>query len=380
MSRGIITAVEVVFPEIPIYICHFHFLRDIGKDLLLEDYQSLMKYLRELKVRGSLRQKERYLEKKIGEEVVQLKDLIKELEQGKLQDYSIEKSEIATCVLINWIFDAPSQSNGYGFPFDRQHLEFYQRVKRIHTIIGSMRKNSSVKEKQKKSFLQLWKLLDSIVNDNCLKKIIESLEEKVVVFDKLREAMRITLPNGKEGLNDEGDGTDIKTIEDKVMVFRDWLIKMNDGKEAYSQMLEQINTYWEKLFCDPMEISTDEGEFVIIPQRTNNILEQFFRNEKRCYRKKSGTASLSKTLKTMLAETPFIKNLEKKEYYQCILNGCETLEERFSQIDEGLVWKELQKEEKKQMKTMAEMKKMIKIDELPEKLTKLFESKFSGKR
>ncbi len=373
MSRGIITAVEVVFQGIPLFICHFHFLRDIGKDLLLEDYQSLMKYLRELKARGSLRQKERYLEKKLGEDVLQIKKLIKELEQGQLQDYSIEKSEIATCVLINWIFDAPSQSNGYGFPFDRQHLEFYRRLKRIHKIIGRMSKKSDVKEKHQKPFFQLWKLLDDMVKDNYLNKIIKSIETKVVVFDKLREAMRITLPNGKEGLNDEGDGTDIKTIEDKVKAYRDWLTSKNDCMETYSQMLEQIDKYWEKLFSDPIKVCTKEGEFIIVPQRTNNILEQFFRNEKRCYRKKSGTGSLRKTLKTMLAETPFVKNLENKEYYQCILNGCKTLEERFSQIDVKLVLKELKKEEKNQMKAMPEMKKMIKMEELPEKLTKLFE-------
>ncbi|ETR68262.1 MAG: hypothetical protein OMM_04660 [Candidatus Magnetoglobus multicellularis str. Araruama] len=223
-----------------------------------------------------MRQKERYLEKKLGENVFQIKKLIKELEQGQLQDYSIEKSEIATCVLINWIFDAPSQSNGYGFPFDRQHLEFYSRLKRIHKIIGCMSKKSSVKENHQKSFFQLWKLLDDMVKDKSLNKIVESIEDKVVVFDKLREAMRITLPNGKEGLNDEGDGTDIKTIENKVKVYRDWLANKKDCMETYSKMLEQIDKYWEKLFSDPMEVNINDEKFIIVPQRTNNVLEQFF--------------------------------------------------------------------------------------------------------
>jgi hypothetical protein len=185
--------------------------------------------------------------------------------------------------------------------------------------------------------------------------------------------MRIKLPNGKEGLNDEGDGTDIKTIEDKVKVYRDWLANKKDCMETYSKMLEQIDKYWEKLFSDPMEVNINDEKFIIVPQRTNNVLEQFFRSEKRCYRKKSGTGSLSKTLKTMLAEKPFVKNLGNNEYYQCILNGCKTLEERFSQIDVGLVKKKLKKEEKNQLKAMAEMKKMIKMEEMPEKLTKLFD-------
>ena len=53
MGRGIITAVEEVFPGVADFICHFHFLRDIGKDLLLDEYTALQKRLRKLKVRSS---------------------------------------------------------------------------------------------------------------------------------------------------------------------------------------------------------------------------------------------------------------------------------------------------------------------------------------
>ena len=55
MGRGIISAVEEVFPGVVDFICHFHFLRDIGKDLLLDDYTALQKQLRKLKVRTLLR-------------------------------------------------------------------------------------------------------------------------------------------------------------------------------------------------------------------------------------------------------------------------------------------------------------------------------------
>ena len=38
MGKGIMNAVEEVFDGIRIFICHFHFLRDIGKDLFGDDY------------------------------------------------------------------------------------------------------------------------------------------------------------------------------------------------------------------------------------------------------------------------------------------------------------------------------------------------------
>ena len=33
LSKGILAAIQEVFPGIPDFICHFHFLRDLGKDL-----------------------------------------------------------------------------------------------------------------------------------------------------------------------------------------------------------------------------------------------------------------------------------------------------------------------------------------------------------
>ena len=192
------------------------------------------------------------------------------------------------------------------------------------------------------------------------------------MFDKLREALRIALPEGKSGLNDEGDDTDIKTIEKRVSQFRDWLVNSKRRKKTYAKMIEQMDKYWDKLFADPITVNTPEGEVTIVPQRTNNILEQFFRGEKRRGRKKSGTASLSKTLKTILADTPLVRNLENGEYYKIILNGCSTLAERFSQIDAKLVREQLKQAQNNQETIAPEVKNMISKSDLPEQIFGLF--------
>jgi hypothetical protein len=46
MGTGIIKAVAEVFPDTRDLICHFHFLRDIGKDFLNPAYGELRKRLR----------------------------------------------------------------------------------------------------------------------------------------------------------------------------------------------------------------------------------------------------------------------------------------------------------------------------------------------
>jgi hypothetical protein len=206
------------------------------------------------------------------------------------------------------------------------------------------------------------------------------MEAKAKVFDRLRKALRIALPEGKKGLNDDGDETDIKTIEKKVTEFRLWLVSNEKRKETYLKMIEQMDKYWEKLFADPLVVNTPQGPIRITPQRTNNILERFFRGEKRRGRKKSGTASLNKTLKTILADTPLVRNLKNEEYLGIILNGCSTLAERFSLIDDEIVREEFIKTENNQEKLSREAKWIIKQPDLPEKLSTLFlgESKINA--
>jgi hypothetical protein len=374
MGIGILMAVEKVFPGLPDFICHFHFLRDVGKDLLLQDYQSIIKQLRKYNVRALLRQKARYLEKKIGLHSDVIADLKASLESGELKTACVERiPALATYTLIHWAFESSSESRAYGFPFDRTHLEFYQRLKKIHCLLGNiMDIRLRDKAKDNRSFIQLQQLLEEVLADNELNESAASMEAKAKVFDKLREALRIALPEGKNGLNDGGDERDIKSIESKVVEFREWLVSDEKQKETYVKMIEQLDKYWEKLFADPLVVNTPQGQMIIVPQRTNNILEQFFRGEKRRGRKKSGTASLNKTLKAILADTPLVRNLENDEYRRIILNGCSSLAERFAQIDDKTAREQLKQAEKNQNRIPPAVKSIIKQIDLPERISTLF--------
>jgi hypothetical protein len=374
MGLSILMAVAEVFPGVANFICHFHFLRDVGKDLLLQDYQIIIKRLREYNVRGLLKQKARYLEKKIDQYSGVIADLRESLGKDEFNTASVEHIPAAsTYTLIHWAFESSSESKGYGFPFDRPHLEFYQRLRKIHALLGNiMDIRLRDKAKDNRSFLKVKQLLDEVLSDKQLKESAAEMEAKAKVFDKLRKALRIALPEGKKGLNDDGDETDIRTIEKKVTEFRGWLVSNEKRKQTYLKMIEQMDKYWEKLFADPLVINTRQGQVTITPQRTNNILERFFRGEKRRGRKKSGTASLNKTLKTILADTPLVRNLKSKEYLEIILNGCSTLAERFSLIDAEIVQEELRKAENNQEKISREAKWIIKQPNLPEKISALF--------
>jgi hypothetical protein len=207
-----------------------------------------------------------------------------------------------------------------------------------------------------------------------LRKSAAQLDERACLFDTLRKALRIALPEGKKGLNDDGDDTDMKSIEERVKGFRQQIASESklSRKDEYKKMIQQIDTYWKKLFADPIAVHTPQGEVFIQPQRTNNILERFFRDIKKRARKRTGTISLSKMLKTILSDTPLVKNLDNEEYLQIILDGCDTLQERFARIDSNMVVQELKKTKKEPGRLPLELKKMIREPAFPEKLGLLF--------
>ena len=298
------------------------------------------------------------------------------MKKGQIEASSLsEMPEVATYTMIHWAFDISSQLQGYGFPFDRHHLIFFQRLKLIHSlakeIVESHRRDDN---KINRPFYKLFRPLNMIMNDQGLSKTVSQMEKKTKVFDKLRQALRIALPEGKKGLNDDGEETDIRTIEEKVKDFREEITTDEQlwKQDDYKKMVKQIDKYWGKLFADPMQVNTPKGPVVIQPQRTNNILERFFRDLKRKNRKKSGTGSLTKTLKTILSDTPLVRNLENEDYLRIILDGCNSLEERFDKIDSKLVLWELKRAKKSSERISPEMKKMIREPNLLQKITEIF--------
>jgi len=80
-------------------------------------------------------------------------------------------------------------------------------------------------------------LLSRILEDKSLKKTASMLEKNELIFKELRKALRISMPEGKDGLNDEGD-SDMKSISLKASEF---INKYDSSKqEAHRKMIKQI--------------------------------------------------------------------------------------------------------------------------------------------
>ncbi len=224
-----------------------------------------------------------------------------------------------------------------------------------------------------KTLLKLEKRIIETIDDEEVKTACKEIQKDIKIFDKLREAMRIAPKEGNDGLNDNGGDEDIKSIENKVSEFREWLTENEDCTKngRYKAFISQIDKYWDKLFADPIEVETSSGKKIIQPQRTNNILEQLFRNFKQWYRRKSGCGTMGKTLRAMVDNTPLVRNLKNSEYMTVILGDDHTLEEAFANIDSMIIREEMKEAKQYPNKIPAQFKELAKKDNLPKLLSNM---------
>jgi hypothetical protein len=375
MGKGILKAVAVVFPKVPDFICHFHFLRDIGKDLLDPDYDIIRNQLKQYGVSATLHGRAKQLKAVID----QSPESIQALETA-IQDESLSSDArqfmpiICTYTLIQWVLQGKSEGHGYGFPFDHPLLTFAQRIRHLHADLEKLQpRQLRGKWQDNKPYFKVYHDLKSIMKDKRLWKAVEQIEAKIIVFEKLRKAMRIAPTSGRAGLNDEGQKGHIRTIEKGVEKFRAWLTGRKDYPQdlAAQKMIEQIDKYWEKLFADPIIVQTPAGPVLIQPQRTNNILEQFFRSLKRAHRRRTGNASSRRMLRTILAETPLVKNLENPAYMKILLNGKTSLEAVFAEIDIDTFRAAFKEARNLPEQIPAKLKTLANMVDFPEKLVNM---------
>lgn len=379
MGTGICKSVNETLPGVPDFICHFHFLRDIGKDFLEPAYATLRRQLRKHAATNELRTMVRNMRQRLSKQGTKISALVKAIKNLELPENTETLSLASAYSLALWALHGKNSGNGYGFPFDRPLLHFAQRLLQLNQALPNLLEiTGSLKSKDGKALVKLSEKISQIVQDPELNQAVEELRWRTQVFDDLRSAMRIALPNGKYGLNDEGTPEAMHTIRQGVERFKLYIKKDPElaNDHLCNKMMQQIDKYNEKLFADPITVSTPKGNITIYPQRTNNIVEQFFRYLRRAHRKKTGYNSIRRNLQAMIADTPLVKNLDNPAYMEALLNGKSDLEELFA----GLAQQEkvaFENSKNDSDRILPGFRSIIKHQNLPEQVLESLEKKFA---
>jgi hypothetical protein len=223
-------------------------------------------------------------------------------------------------------------------------------------------------------FFKLSRELNKVSADRQLLKMIEGMDHKIQVFDALRAAMRIAHQRGSAGLNSGSEPAPMGPIKKALRKFHRNITSRSDysSNHGLKTMIKQIDKYWDKLFADPISVKTSSGVRLIQPQRTNNILERFFRDFRRGVRRKTGRNSIGRFLQSMIADTPLVKNLENPQYLKILLKGRADWEACFADIDCDAVRREMGAAQSSSEKVPKKIRKLIATPSFLDTLCRLF--------
>lgn len=353
MLASNLAAFREVFPTVSLLICHFHFLRGLGKSFLEYDNTLLDGFINQYDVTSRLKE----IAKKCRTAIDADPKLTKYLEYDKktcLSSLTRMPEAVKTYCMVMWILSYKQELNGYGFPFDRANLVYFQRMDKISKAL-----KDAPGDCENLSELKLF--LEIVLTDPKFQKTMNNVEKKVLDFDRLRDIMKIAPEDGGKGLNDDGEECDMTVMEKQLKTFIESDEIKNNSDSSYKKMIKQTLKYWNMLFAEPVEAKLPNGETVFIyPQRTSNCMERLFREFLHMECKRTGMDTLGRTVRAMVAETPMMKNLKSPEYMKIILNGQPTLAARFAELDKERARKKT-KESQSEETLPYGIKKIIKI-------------------
>ena len=158
-------------------ICHFHFLRDIGKDFFAAEYKALKKALSTKKIYSLIRYQVRALEEKIGNKDI-AEQLVHKIAKNEIN--SLSSKVLLQGILYGYLLSLKSHENlgdGYGFPFDRPKLLYFNRMKDIFNEITVIEKDElfSKKDKVSSRFYKIKAVLEEVVEDKFIKETVGKL-------------------------------------------------------------------------------------------------------------------------------------------------------------------------------------------------------------
>lgn len=339
MAMAIRSALRDILPNVPVYICHFHFLRDAGKDLINDDYRKFVARFDSHQISKKLRRLEQQFSPYLKSHAETIETFLNAIDASSSEQ--INKDVPYEGLLAGMVcsgLEAQRQGDGLGFPFDRCTLNFYNHLLVLGKTVKVLFKQTSCPKNQKLA-QKLLKPLLALQADKKLAGLARDISDKTKLFDDLRCALRIAEPGANAGLHDQGSPIDIPPVKHAVKALRD---QLDADKETLPRevikLIEQIDRHWDDLFREPLQVITSDGtSLTILPQRTNNIMEHFFRDYGRNERRRTGIDFSARRLNAMLPDTPLMCNLKNTAYLKILLGDCTTLEQRFSRIDISLV-------------------------------------------
>lgn len=315
-------------------VCHYHFLAAVGRSLFKRLYDKLQELLRNNGIRTEMR--------------ALLRDMRKYSSVDRTQERfgrGTIREELKALVL--WILEGDGHSEP-PFPFSLHHLDFAQRCQQAQQKADSWVPRSRTAP-ERRALACLDRLVEQLDTVQHFKSTLKELETRRAAFCELRQVLRLSnaeLPRGDRRTAQEHlTGLELsrleqikqavdhytKTIEGRITAREKRAKKQNS---SYSIILRYLRQYGPHLFGHPSK-RDENGNVVDVANRTNNIAEHFFGNQKQQLRRRVGRGQLGRDLEKQPAQVALVTNLQDPEYVRQLAGSLDQLPAAFAAIDDG---------------------------------------------
>ena len=337
MSGRIAQAVQKVFPGVPDRICQFHFLRDVGKDILGKPYVQMGHTMVRLKINADLRRMKRELEKSLPvEEVQRASTLLREA--SKLEDLhpsTVREHEavLALC-LVNWCLDYASDAEGWGFPFDLYRVYYCSRLNRTRLRLARYEQLHSLIIKRC-HYLQQLQEIATRVTDETLRAELRKIRAYHRHFQRLRSVFRFVATPKAPLASTMSMGTikEIRAYNHGLVAYTKQLLEaksQGDITDPEKIILEHLKTYQFRLPIPEQLVELlSRGHL----DRTNNFEESLFRDLKRGQRRQVGKKDISREFAHHGPYLPLMRNLTNEHYVATVIGDIDDLPVRISELN-----------------------------------------------
>jgi hypothetical protein len=326
--------------------CHMHFLRDVGRDLMQQAHEQMRDAFRRFKVLAHLRALARGLGRHLGANLRQARDGLEHWQRQLGPDYRLPGGHAGLgCVraLSQWVLDFPHDGLDQGFPFDVPQLDLYDRCIEMLCALDAFLRTLPSDPKVRKACERLHCILKPVDAQLPFGRVARLLRARRNLFHELRDALRLgprpahLSPKSQAPVSPARRAAELDQIHKAVGALTDSLRQRRsqrgtaqDMRRAIGVVLTHLDEHGPTLWGHAIVLPNGATRLV---DRTNNVLEGFFRIIKHAERRRSGRACLTHDLEQIPAAAALALNLTHPDYVQILCGSLEQLPAAFAQLD-----------------------------------------------
>jgi len=344
LKPGFLSVSEDTFDKkVPHKFCDYHFLRTFKVDFTPDHNFIRTRLCKTWKITSSLQKQLKSIEQLIEKREKKAYKHFKEIKTY----WNDSKNILQTYRLVlRWILKFKQASSGKGIPFDLPYLDLYDRLIQGKKFVDVIFAEADIAIKQ--HYYNFNSLIEKVENTRYrspkFRKSIKMLKFSRKWFNKLRSVLMLGV------LQDEQDPLaplskryrlteeEARSIPKDIKSFLEEIgteissCKNPERVKILTRFRDQTKKYQDNLKIPLIVLTVSGVKKTIIPPRTNNCLESFFRLIKSLLRRNTGRSVLTKEFASVGALLPYYVSMKNHKTFKSIFEDEERLIAEFAEI------------------------------------------------